>query len=50
VPESSDIGTSSPLHDFEDESEIIPQGEPLRLENEVEDEEGEELFGNNLEA
>lgn len=50
MPESSDIGTSSPLHDFEDESEIIPQGEPLQLDDALEDEEGEELFGNNMEA
>lgn len=46
VPESSDIGTSPP-HEFEDESEIIPQGEELRFE---EEEDGEELFGDNLEA
>ncbi|XKL61913.1 hypothetical protein PGB90_001746 [Kerria lacca] len=48
VPESSDIGTSPPLHQFEDESEIIPQGEPLQLEDEEDN--GEELFGDNLEA
>lgn len=48
VPESSDIGTSSPSHDFEDESEIIPQGDPLELD--VEEQDGEELFGDNLEA
>lgn len=50
VPESSDIGASSPLRSFEDESEIIPQGEPLQIDNIEEEEDGEELFGDNLEA
>ena len=48
MPESSDIGMSSPVHDFDDASEIIPQGEPLALSEEERD--GEELFGDNLEA
>lgn len=46
MPESSDIG-SSPAHDFDDESEIIPQGDPIEID---EEEQGEDLIGDNLEA